>query len=384
MLLTREDLEARERRTLAPWAVKSGDSRGRAYPEPEHDCRTAFQRDRDRIIRSTAFRRLEYKTQVFVNHEGDHYRTRLTHTIEVSQIARTIARALNLNEDLTEAVALAHDLGHTPFGHAGEEALQTLMADHGGFEHNAHGLRVVELLERPYEAFPGLNLSYEVREGMAKHQTRHDVPAAEAYEPARQPSLEGQVVEVSDAVAYDSHDLDDGLAAGMIAGADLRDLRLWRRALAHAAERTGRPPDDLHPRRVVKALIDLEVTDLLETSGDRAADAAPRSADDVRDEDRRLVAFSASLADEKAELEAFLMERIYRHYRVVRMMSKARRFLEDLFRAYIGDPRLMPPRHQARIETEGIERTVCDYVAGMTDRFAQREYRKLFSPFEVV
>jgi dGTPase len=384
MLLTREALEARERQVLAPYAAHSGDSRGRVHPEPEHPYRTVFQRDRDRIIHSTAFRRLEYKTQVFVNHEGDHYRTRLTHTMEVVQIARTIARALNLNEDLAEAVALAHDLGHTPFGHSGEAALQALMADHGGFEHNRHGLRVVELLEQPYEAFPGLNLSYEVREGMAKHRSRHDTPALEGYEPHRRPTLEAQAVELADAIAYDSHDLDDGLAAEMITGADLRDLALWHRALERAAERAGRPAGDLSPRSVVKALIDLEVTDLLETTRDRLAEANPRSVADVRNQDRRLAAFSEPLTAGKKELEDFLMERIYHHYRVARMMTKARRFVEALFRAYASNPRQLPPPHQARIQAEGLERTVCDYVAGMTDRFAQNEYRKLFSPFEIV
>jgi dGTPase len=393
VFLSREALEDRERDSLAPYAARSGRTRGRVHAEPEHPYRTAFQRDRDRIIRSTAFRRLMYKTQVFVNYEGDHYRTRLTHTIEVAQIARTAARALNLNEDLTEAVALAHDVGHTPFGHSGEEALRALMAEHGGFEHNAHGLRVVDLLEHPYEGFPGLNLSYEVREGMAKHRTHHDQPCVEGFEPGRPPSLEAQVVEAADAMAYDSHDLDDGLAAEMITGEDLVDLTLWQRALARAAERTpvgaplgraGRSAADLSPRRVVKVLIDIEVTDLLETTQARLARADLRSPDDVRGRDQRLVGFSDELAGGKAELEAFLMERIYRHYRVSRMMAKARRFIEELFRAYIDNPRQLPPPHQARIAEEGPYRTVCDYVAGMTDRFAQNEYRKLFSPFEVV
>jgi dGTPase len=384
MLLDRQHLEERERRDLAAYAVRSADSRGRVHAEPEHLHRTAFQRDRDRIVRSTAFRRLEYKTQVFLNHEGDHFRTRLTHTIEVVQIARTLTRSLGLNEDLTEAIALAHDLGHTPFGHSGEEALRDLMADHGGFEHNAHGLRVVELLERPYEGFPGLNLSYEVREGMAKHQTRHDLPTADGYEPARQPALEAQVVEIADAIAYDSHDLDDGLTAGMIDGADLKGLRLWQMALDHAGRRTGRPAGELEPRRVVKLLIDLEAVDFLTETEGRLAAAAPRSADAVRDAGRRLAAFSPHLADAKAELERFLMQRIYRHYRVARMMTKARRFLEELFRAYRANPLQLPPHHQARIPVEGLERTVCDYMAGMTDRYAQDEYLKLFSPFEVV
>ena len=369
---------------IAAWAQGEAGSRGRRHPEPEHPYRSPYQRDRDRIIHSRAFRRLEYKTQVFVNHEGDHYRTRLTHTMEVVQVARTVARALALNEDLTEAVALAHDIGHTPFGHAGEEALRALMADHGGFEHNAHGLRVVEYLEHPYEAFPGLNLTYEVREGIAKHRTRHDTPADREFEPGRQPTLEAQVVELADAIAYDSHDLDDGLAEGMISERDLVDLALWRRALEHAGRITGRDPKDLPPRRVVKALIDLEVTDVLETTRERIAAVNPSSADDVKEQKCRLAAFSEALAEEKRQLEQFLMDHIYRHYRVVRMMDKARRFLEELFRAYCAEPRLLPPPHQARIPAEGLQRTVCDYVAGMTDRFAQKEYRKLFAPFEVV
>jgi len=384
MLMTREDLERREREHLAPYAVRSGDSRGREHAEPEHPYRTVFARDRGRTVHCTAFRRLEYKTQVFINHEGDHFRTRLTHTMEVAQIGRTITRALNLNEDLAEAIALAHDIGHTPFGHSGEVALSTLMAGHGGFEHNAHGLRVVECLEHPYEAFPGLNLSYEVREGMAKHHTQHDTPVGRGFEPDRQATLEAQVVDLADAVAYDSHDLDDGLAAGMIAGNDLTHLRLWRRAAEHEAGRAGRQADSPSPRRVVKALIDFEVTDILNTTRNRLEDANLSSVEDVRNQDCRLVAFSEDLADAKKELEDFLTERIYGHHRVARMMSKARRFLEELFRAYTDNERLMPPAHQARVETDGKERAVCDYIAGMTDRFAQSEYLKLFSPFEIV
>jgi len=379
---------------LAPWAARERDSRGRRYPEPEHEFRSPYQRDRDRIVHSTAFRRLEYKTQVFVNHEGDYYRTRLTHTLEVSQIARTIARALGLNEDLTEAVALAHDLGHTPFGHSGEEALNELMREHGGFEHNLHGLRVVDVLERRYPDFPGLNLTWEVREAFVRHVTPYDRPtdARGEFPPEETVHLEGQVVSAADAIAYNSHDLDDGLVSGLVSEADLRELRLWRRAeeaAGRASGRTGgRPglPADAKLRRcaIVRQLINIQACDLIENSSHRIAESGVRSLADVRRCKDWLVRGSDELADEERELQRFLQERLYRHHRVMRMANKAKLFVEEIFQELVRHREDLPPEHRARIdeEREPVERVVCDYIAGMTDRYAQDAYKQLFHPYE--
>ncbi len=361
--------------------MRPEDSRCRVHPEAEHPYRSAFQRDRDRVIHSTAFRRLEYKTQVFVNHEGDHYRTRLTHTLEVAQISRSLARALGLNEDLTEAIALAHDLGHTPFGHAGEEALNGLMCHHGGFEHNAHGLRVVDLLERRYPDFPGLNLSFEVRESFATHSTRHEFPQPVADFPrGGMPTLEAQIVCVADEIAYDNHDLDDGLQSGVLDEADVAELRIWQTVSADQARNMDA---QLRRAQAIRRLIDLEATDVIEQTR-RNLDAGPvRTPAQVRDHGERLVGFSPGLAAMKDELEAFLHERFYRYFTVQRMSNKARAFLTDLFRAYVGHPGMLPHEHQAEVHAYGTERAVCDYIAGMTDRFAQQEYRRLFHPFEL-
>jgi dGTPase len=370
---------------LAPYATKSKDSRGRKHPEPEHDLRSVYQRDRDRIIHCTAFRRLEYKTQVFVNHEGDHYRTRLTHTMEVAQIARTIARMLNANEDLVEAGALAHDLGHTPFGHSGEDALRELMKDHGGFEHNRHGLRVVDVLEVRYPDFRGLNLSWEVRESIAKHLTVHDhpQPAHDEFGPGL-PSLEAQIVEAADSIAYDSHDLDDGLAAHMITPKDLESVELGSTALHDL--KAKHPDADAHLTRtnVVKFVINALVTDLVQNSDRVIAELGLRRADDVRKLGHSLVAFSPKVQKLKSELEAFLMERVYNHYRVARMSNKAKHFIARLFQAYVSDPRQLPFEYQDWVKREGLYQGVCDYIAGMTDRFAQDDYTRLFDPFERV
>ncbi len=382
-MLSRQDLEELELRNLAPYAAKSARSRGRVHAEAEHAYRTRYQRDRDRIIHSTAFRRLEYKTQVFVNHEGDYYRTRLTHTMEVAQIARSIARALSLNEDLTEAVALGHDLGHTPFGHAGEDALQELMKNHGGFNHNRQGLRVVDLLESRYAEFPGLNLTYEVRESMAKHRTTHDRPDDGEFDLSRPPLLEAQVVEIADAIAYDSHDLDDSLKAGLLILADLEGMALWKLAEKRVTEK--HPALDFEALRVhvVRSLIDLEVTNLLKHTQEKLEELAPGAAA-ARELERNVVDFSPEMCQLKTELEGFLLEKVYRHYRVARMSNKAKRFVREMFQAYLEDPAQLPPQFQGRIQTEGLERNVCDYIAGMTDRYAQDEYLKLFSPYERV
>ena len=376
----RRRIEEREAAWLAPYAQRSGESRGRKHPEPEHPDRSAYQRDRDRVVHSTAFRRLEYKTQVFVNHEGDHYRTRLTHTVEVSQIARTIARALAVNEDLVEAVALAHDLGHTPFGHSGEDALHELMADHGGFEHNLHGLRVVDVLEHRYVRFPGLNLTYETREGIAKHQTDYDHPQCEDFDPASRPLLEHQIVDASDGLAYSCHDLDDGLASGLLNERELREAPLADEAFARA-DRDAPDPGRRRRAFVVRYLINLLVTDLLTETARRIEEQGIGTVEDVRRAPERLVGFSEAVAARKKGLDAFLFDRLYRHHRVCRAANKARLFVKRLFQAYTEDPHILPDEYQARVESEGLERVVCDYIAGMTDRYAQKEYNRLFMPF---
>jgi len=383
-LVGREAVEAREAEVLAPYAARSRESRGRRHPEPEHPLRTVYQRDRDRVIHSTAFRRLEYKTQVFVNHEGDYYRTRLTHTLEVAQISRTIARVMGLNEDLAEAIALAHDLGHTPFGHSGEEELAEQMKGHGGFEHNRHGLRVVDHLERRYPSFPGLNLSWEVREAMAKHTTRHDRPAVAEFDDGLQPALEAQAVEVADEVAYNNHDIDDGLTAHLLRRSELAEVEAW----AVAAEAVDRQqpglPERIRDRQTIVRLINSQVTDLVETTVARIAELGIGSADGVRRVEGRIFAFSPAVERRKAGLEAFLNDKLYRHYRVARMTSKAKRFVRELFQAYLADERQLPDEYRATAAQEGLHRAIGDYIAGMTDRYAQDEYKKLFYPFERV
>ena len=382
-MLTRRDFEARELRELAPYAAKARETQGRVHPEPEHEYRTAYQRDRDRVVHSTAFRRLEYKTQVFLTHEGDFFRTRLTHTMEVAQIARTLARALNLNEDLTEAVALAHDLGHTPFGHSGEEALRELMADHGGFEHNRHGVRIIDYLEHPYPQFRGLNLTWEVREGIAKHATQYDHPAAEGFDDAP-PPLEGQVVEIADSIAYDSHDLDDALAMDIISAGDLEHLAIFQQAAADFEKTLADLSLDQRIRRIAKLLIDLMVSDVIVGAEREIAGAGVARVADVRAAGRRLVHLSPDLETKARELEAFLMDRVYRHYRVVQMTTKARHFVTKIFEAYQTNPDQLRPGYRRRADAEGLERVIADYIAGMTDRFAQDEYRRLYEPFERV
>jgi len=386
-VLDRKEYEAREESVLAPYASKSSHSRGRRYPEKEHPLRTAFQRDRDRIIHSSAFRRLEYKTQVFVNHEGDYYRTRLTHTIEVAQIARSVARALALNEDLTETIALAHDIGHTPFGHSGEDALREMMKDHGGFEHNRQGLRVVEHLERRYPEFPGLNLSWEVREGIVKHRTRYDRPTHEQggdeYENDKFPSLEAQIVEHADSIAYDAHDLDDGLAAGLITEEDLKHVELWKMMRGKVAQEFGAISQKEKRVQTIRFLINFIVTKLLENASRALREKDIKTLEDVRSCDSMIVSFDGETASVKEDLETFLLENVYEHYRVKRMMIKARMFVRKLFGAYTGSAGVqLPPDYKRRIAEEGTERVVCDYIAGMTDRYALNEYINLFFPFE--
>ena len=383
--MERRDFEELEDATLAPYAMHSRDSRGRRHPEPEHAFRLPFQRDRDRIIHSTAFRRLEYKTQVFVNHEGDYYRTRLTHTMETAQITRTVARALRLNEDLAEAVALSHDLGHTPFGHAGERVLNQLMADHGGFEHNQQSLRIVDLLEERYPTFAGLNLTWEVREGIAKHSPPYDGPAAQAFEPRQAPCLEAQIVDYADEIAYNTHDIDDGLKSGLLNPEQLHDVALWRETFGRVSAEYPHAGFRIQRYQVQRALIDDLVTDLIETVRERLRVLKLVSVEGIRAYRQPLVSLSPGLETKRAELKAFLMENLYRHYRVMRMAVKAQKVMTDLFRAYMDEPAQLPTHIAARWQAgEDRARVVADYIAGMTDRFALDEHRKLFDPDERV
>ncbi|HZP45952.1 MAG TPA: deoxyguanosinetriphosphate triphosphohydrolase [Candidatus Binataceae bacterium] len=392
MLRSRTDLEELEAGTLAPYAMPARASRGRRIAEPAHPMRTCFQRDRDRIIHCAAFRRLEYKTQVFVNYEGDYYRTRLTHTIETTQITCTIARTLGLNGDLAEAVALAHDLGHTPFGHAGERVLNELMRPYGGFDHNEQSLRIVDQIETRYPSFPGLNLTYEVREGIIKHSAFKRRAAAQEFDPSTYPCLEAQIVDLADEIAYLSHDADDSVKAGMLTVEDLETVSLYREARDRV--RAGAVITDPRIMRyqTVIRMIDLMVTDLA-TSIAGALDAAGiRSVEEVRRAGRALAHFSPAMDEQVAELKRFMRDRLYRHYRVSRMTEKAGRVLRSLFEAYMAEPRQMPPHvferaHQLEAQGEGrgtLARVVADYIAGMTDRFALDEYRKLFDPSERV
>jgi dGTPase len=369
---------------LAPYAV-SASAQGRRFAEPAPQGRSEFQRDRDRIIHSGAFRRLEYKTQVFVNHEGDLFRTRLTHSIEVAQIGRSIARRLALNEDLVEAVSLAHDLGHTPFGHAGQEALNACMKDHGGFEHNLQSLRVVDVLEERYAAFDGLNLCFETREGILKHcSPEHAAQLGEVGERFlndRRPSLEAQIANLADEIAYNNHDVDDGLRSGLLTLEQLASVRLFARHLEEV--RTAYP--GLAERRVVhetvRSMIGTLVTDLIAQTEQHIRTYAPQSVDDVRAAPP-LVAFSAEMHELNRELKAFLRTHLYRHYRVMRMSAKARRIIGDLFQAFMEDPRLLPPQFNPQSES-GRARSVADYIAGMTDRYAIREHRRIFAIEEI-
>ena len=383
-MLIREELEKREDRSLAPYAMKSMHTCGRAHPEDEHPYRSVYQRDKDRIIHSTAFRRLEYKTQVFVNHEGDYYRTRLTHTIEVAQIARSISRALCLNEDLSEVIALAHDLGHTPFGHSGEDALRILMKHHGGFEHNIQGLRVVDILEKRYSQFSGLNLSWEVRESIAKHKILSDDPNVIQFDLNKQPLLEAKIVDIADSIAYDNHDIDDSLKAGLITESGLEEVALWRCAKEKVREQYSNLTKDMENIHTIKYLIDMEVTDLIENTQLMIEKMQIKTTDDVQQCKEILVSFSPEISKKKLELQKFLQQNAYNHYRVVRMADKAKRFVEELFNAFIENPMQLPPEYQKWIEEAGLYQGVCDYIAGMTDRFAQDEYLKLFYPYERV
>jgi len=374
-----------EEKFLALYAMKSCNSRGRVHKEAEHAYRSCYQRDRDRIIHSAAFRRLEYKTQVFVNHEGDYYRTRLTHSIEVSQIARTIAYALRLNMDLTEAIALAHDLGHTPFGHSGEQALNELMAGHGGFNHNFQGLRVVDYLEQRYPDFPGLNLSWEVREGIVKHSSVFDIAVKiKEFFPKKMPTLETQLVDIADEIAYDNHDLDDGLTSGLIKEKDLEDLEIWKKINRNINQKYAKINASFRKYLIIRSLIDLQVTDLIAHTQSEIARLKIKKYTDVHELGRKIVDFSKEIKELRKPLRQFLMEKLYKHYRVMRMSIKAKRFIRELFSEYINRPQQLPTEIQIRIPKDTVRQVVCDYIAGMTDRFALDEYKKLFNPYEKV
>ncbi len=369
---------------LAPWAQAWRESRGRRFPEDEHPYRTGYQRDRDRIIHSRAFRRLEYKTQVFVNHEGDHYRTRLTHSIEVSQIGRTMARSLSLNEDLVDSLALSHDLGHTPFGHVGEEVLRELLAGVGGFDHNRQTLRIVERLEERYAQFPGLNLSWEVREGIAKHSGPIDVrsaPEFAEYDPDVLPPLEAQLIDLVDEIAYNHHDVDDGLESGLLdLGALAGAVPLFDECLGAARARVGQAQGRVVVADALRRMIDRLVSDLIETTRHAIEAADVRSTADVRQAGRGLVGLSAEAALRNRELKLYLNRQLYRHPRIERMMDKARRVLRALYERYLENPRLLPEDALRRVGPEPLERAIADYLAGMTDRFAIEEHRRLFDP----
>lgn len=371
---------------LATYAVNDGSSRGRLFTEPRPSARSEFQRDRDRIVHSTAFRRLEYKTQVFVNHEGDLFRTRLTHSIEVAQVARSIARALNLNDDLSEAIALAHDLGHTPFGHAGQDALNHCMQAHGGFEHNLQSLRIVDRLEERYGAFDGLNLMFETREGILKHcspvRAKELGDLGQRFTEGRRPSLEAQICNLADEIAYNNHDVDDGLRSGLLTLEQLDGISLFSR---HARDADREFPGISGRRRVhetIRRMIGAQVTDLLVESGRRIDAAAPQSLADVHAAPP-LIAFTEAMQDENRELKGFLREHLYHHFEVLRMTNKARRIIQDLFEAFTGNPRLLPPQYQEMAASGSVARATADYIAGMTDRYSMKEHRRLFSVGEI-
>ncbi len=376
---TREELEQVERMVLAPYAQLSADTRGRAHREEPPEWRTHYQRDRDRVIHSRAFRRLEYKTQVFLNGTGDHLRTRLTHSMEVAAISRNIARALRLNEDLTETIALAHDLGHSPFGHRGETGLNRLMKGHGGFEHNQQSLRIVEHLEQKYPRFAGLNLSWEVREGLAKHVTAYDHPAGRRGFDSRSASLEAQVANLADEITYSSHDLDDGLDSGLLSEADLRKhVSLWRYASRQIERVYGQPPEESRRYFIIRCIIDLQVKDVVESTEQRIRRARVKSADDVRRLARALVQHSPERRRQNQELRRYLYRNLYYNPEVHEPNMRAVGMLEALFQHYLAHPRELGALSRKRIRQDGLHRAVCDYLSGMTDRYAMLDHQRLF------
>jgi len=388
-MITRKDIETLEEKDLSPLAMKSKNSRGRKYPEQKHPYRTTYQRDRDRIIHSAAFRRLEYKTQVFVYHEGDYYRTRLTHTLEVSQIGRTIAKALSLNETLTEALCLAHDLGHTPFGHAGEEILNNLMEKHGGFDHNLQGLRVVDILETRYPQFSGLNLSWETREGIIKHTTKYDnadkfLKNLPDLLPNENPTMEAQAMDIADEIAYNNHDLDDGIKSDMLSLDSLEKNQLWKRISSKLKNEYTALKNNIFIPLVIRNIIDEQVSDLINNTEKNIKKTKVNNWQEIKHLPVRIVNFSKKMQDERDQLRDFLYKNLYLHWRVSKMSDKAKRFLRKLFETYHNNTYIISPEFQKRIEYDGLERTICDYISGMTDRCALEEYKRLFDPYEKI
>ncbi|MCX7698216.1 MAG: deoxyguanosinetriphosphate triphosphohydrolase [Candidatus Goldbacteria bacterium] len=395
--LTRKMLEEMEEKNLAPYAMKSKYSRGRKYKEEEHEFRTCYQRDRDRIIHSTAYRRLEYKTQVFVNLEGDYYRTRLTHTSEVVQISRTLAKTLKLNEELTEAIALAHDIGHTPFGHSGEDTLNRLMKDEGGFEHNVQSLRVLEELEEKYPDFPGLNLSWETREGIIKHKTDYDNPYIKEYEPKKSPTLEAQIVNVADEIAYNSHDIDDGITSDILSIESLKKTKIWNEIAKYIdTNKFNSLSKDMQKYNITRTLINIQISDLIRGTTENLKKYSIKTIEDVRNFKHPIVEFTPAMKEMHKDLKDFLYKNFYKHYKIIRMEHKAEKIIQDLFEIYLKrgiqqDNRkkylkvsILPPEVTKRIGKDSLKRVICDYIASMTDRFIIDEYKKLFDPYEKV
>lgn len=381
MVLNRGQIEQNEANMLAPYAVASRKHHGRRYPEHESQYRTAFQRDRDRIIHSAAFRRLEYKTQVFVNDEGDYYRTRLTHTLEVAQIGRTIARALRVNEDLVEAICLAHDLGHPPFGHAGEDTLNALLKDYGGFNHNHQSYRVVTELERRYAQFPGLNLTRDTLFGIAKHETDYNLSESAGIDPRLRGTLEAQIANITDELAYNAHDLDDGLNAGVIAPDDLDGLEIWRLLRERLGWKTNpAAADEVARHTFIRELVGLLVDDVLTATAAQLQRVKPESPEEIQRQPENLVCYSDSILSMRKALRAFLYENMYYSFRVVRMKRRAERIVEQIFATLIEDPRQLPKECQVEMREHPTHRVVADYIASMTDRSAILEYRRLFDP----
>ena len=379
MICPREKLEVLEDQTLAPYGMRSHASRGRAYPDKEPQYRTSFQRDRDRVVHTSAFRRLEYKTQVFITFEGDYFRTRLTHTLEVAQIGRTIARALGANEDLIETICLAHDLGHAAFGHSGEATLNRLMKDYGGFDHNRQSLRIITELEQRYPNWPGLNLTWEVREGIVKHETDYDISDAAGFDPELRGNLEAQIANVADELAYTTHDLDDGLRSGMLAPEMLKDMELWQ-LLLESVGWDGKLLEDQMRHRLIRRLVGILVSDVLETTDKRIQQSKARSTLDIQKLDHNVIGYSETMQPRNRQLKDFLFKNLYNHARVVQMAVNAEDVLTGLFKAYQKQHALLPADFQEVIKERGLERTICDYLAGMTDRFATKEHERLTVP----
>ena len=379
MYFTRTQLEQHEIDTLAPYALKSRDSRGRLHHQSEPRYRTAFQRDRDRIIHSAAFRLLEYKTQVFVNDAGDYFRTRLTHTLEVAQIGRTLARALGVNEDLVEAICLAHDLGHPPFGHAGEDTLNQLMVDYGGFNHNHQSYRVVTELENRYPKWQGLNLTYETLEGIAKHETEYDLSEISGISKETGASVEAQIANIADELAYNAHDLDDGLQAGLLTPEQLNELEIWR-IVVDRLQWQGSYLDEITRHHIIRELVGLQVDDVLTETMKNIEQLNPQSSLDVQNHKQAIVCHSANQQQLNRHLKDFLYQNMYRHFRIIRMQERAEHFIEELFASYVKEPRQLPNQFRAKLEKEPTHRVIADYIASLTDRSVLREYRTFFDP----